>query len=129
MDAVHDVMLKLYLHDGAFFRFQSSRKPSGYAVAMLRNAAADILRRYARSRAAALEALKPWNGSEPHSFDGILNGALAKLSERDRALLHDYYWCDKRATQIATDWGISASAVGVGLFRARRRLRGLLEAA
>src|SRR5439155_21144205 len=65
VDAVHDVMLKLYLHDGAFFRFQSSRKPSGYAVAMLRNAAADILRRYARSRAAALEALKPWNGSEP----------------------------------------------------------------
>ncbi len=57
-----------------------------------------------------------------------LNGAFARLSESDRALLTAYYFEERSLVEIDSERGNPRGAAKVAIFRARERLRGLITA-
>mgnify|MGYP002063736867 CR=1 FL=1 len=65
-------------------------------------------------------------GSEPEDF-GDLRAALARLPEDDRLPLLLYYYDGKDTSTLAGEMGISQGGACAKLYRARRRLRALLE--
>jgi RNA polymerase sigma-70 factor (ECF subfamily) len=56
-----------------------------------------------------------------------LNSALARLPEDDRLPLLLYYYDGKDTATLATELGLSQGGVCVKLYRARRKLRALLQ--
>lgn len=56
-----------------------------------------------------------------------LNAAVARLAERDRELVSLHYGADLTPAQIADLLDLRPNAVEVALYRARSRLRALLE--
>ena len=56
-----------------------------------------------------------------------LSGAMEELSAKSAAVLILRYLQDKSLTEIATELGLSRTAVAVRLFRSRARLRALLQ--
>jgi len=55
-----------------------------------------------------------------------LEGAMAKLSKRDRDLLHRRYFLDESYREIAKALGITVNNVGVALLRAEQRLKRII---
>jgi RNA polymerase sigma-70 factor (ECF subfamily) len=103
-----------------------------YAIAG--NAVRDQLRSARRrSRLAARLSAASREGSAADPADGVVLGqsvasALARLPERDQELLRLVAWeglTDARSIGLVL--GMTPAAVRVGLHRARRRLRGLLD--
>jgi RNA polymerase sigma-70 factor, ECF subfamily len=64
----------------------------------------------------------------PDAPGGVVHAGLAQLSDADRELLRLAYWDDLSPAEIAEVVGASVNAVNVRLHRARRRLRGALDA-
>ena len=59
----------------------------------------------------------------PSDDGGQLDGAVAALPEKHRAILHYKYGLDMNAAEIAEQMGLSHSDVRVSLHRAIRTLR------
>lgn len=57
----------------------------------------------------------------------VLRSAVGRLSERDARLVILHYFEERSLAEIAETLSMSATAVKVALFRARRRLRRALE--
>ena len=57
----------------------------------------------------------------------VLYKALGQLRSRDAALLVGYYMEERSCRELAEDLGMTEDSVKVGLYRARLRLRKLLE--
>ena len=53
--------------------------------------------------------------------------AIARLSERDRDLIHRRYYQEQSYRQIADALGLTVNHVGVALFRAESRLKLILK--
>ena len=96
--------------------------PLPWLLAVARRVLANV-RRGERRRGALTERLATESVSvaEPPE-DPALFDALARLSERDREVLLLHAWEGLDNTEAATVLGISASAYGVRLHRARGRL-------
>jgi RNA polymerase sigma factor (sigma-70 family) len=105
----------------ALRRGAAIRDPSRWVWRAAFSAATDELRARRRSK----PILERWYEMPEPVAD--LADALRKLSHHQRAsvILHDYAGYSRR--EIAAILGSSPSAVGVHLFRARRRLRDMLE--
>lgn len=71
------------------------------------------------------EAIEETAGPVLH--DGVLAGALRRLSEGDREALLLRYWEELEPAQIAQAMGCSRATMAVRLHRARLRLRRQLE--
>ncbi len=129
-DVVQRVMVKL-LDGGTIARLRHAPVPVAYVAVMIRNTAADLLRR----RTAERESLARFGyeiatvGAEEDSAvrTADLRAALAELDETDRALLRLRFWRGLAIGEIAALYDLSYSAVAVRLFRLLRRLRSRLE--
>ena len=68
----------------------------------------------------------PESSYETEFADTRVLAAVATLPERQRAAVLLHYYADRPVKEAARIMGTSASAVGVHLFRARKRLSALL---
>jgi RNA polymerase sigma-70 factor (ECF subfamily) len=68
----------------------------------------------------------PESWYEPELPDGRILAAVSQLPERQRAAVVLHYFADRSVKEAARIMGTSPAAVGVHLFRARKRLRELL---
>jgi RNA polymerase sigma factor (sigma-70 family) len=57
----------------------------------------------------------------------MIQGALLRLSLRDRDLIHRSFYLDQSHSEIGEALGMTANSVGVALSRAKSRLRRILE--
>ena len=97
------------------------------------NAAIDLLRARARVRATALddwpiepedrEAVSPESDQRDRELRQQLRQALTEVSERHARIFVLRFFEDLSNKEIATLLGISQTAVGVSIFRTRKRLR------
>jgi RNA polymerase sigma-70 factor (ECF subfamily) len=68
----------------------------------------------------------PDRSYEPQLADGRVTAAVSKLPDRQRAAVLLHYYADRPVKEAARIMGTSPAAVGVHLFRARKRLAELL---
>ncbi|MFT4649183.1 MAG: RNA polymerase sigma-70 factor (ECF subfamily) [Glaciecola sp.] len=75
------------------------------------------------------EARFSWGGGSVVMEEALvcLRAAESELREQDRKVLDEYYLRGSGTDEIAGRLGVSSSMVKVRLFRARRRLKSLLE--
>jgi RNA polymerase sigma-70 factor (ECF subfamily) len=123
-DAVQEVFVRGYekiatLRDGGQF--------AGWIGQVARNRCRDILRSQARRREAPLTQTVENRAREPRDDYGDLRNALARLSAEDRLPLLLYYYDGKDTRTLAAEMGLSEGGVCAKLYRARRRLRSLLQ--
>jgi|SRR5438552_15017397 len=57
----------------------------------------------------------------------MLERALPLLSARDRELIHRRFYLEQTHSEIAEAFGMTASAIGVALSRAKRRLKKIID--
>jgi RNA polymerase sigma factor (sigma-70 family) len=57
----------------------------------------------------------------------MIERAFARLSDRDRYLIHHRFILEQSPSEIAAALGITTNNVGVALSRARRRLKKILS--
>jgi len=134
-DVAQQVLVRLYAHVG---RFRGEARFSTWLYQITRNAARDAARRRGR-RARAMErmtTLDPPPTATPHPADtgpdaevtGRARAALARLPERQRAVL-DLVDLQGYAPQEAAELlGVAPATARVHLLRARRALRAALVA-
>jgi RNA polymerase sigma factor (sigma-70 family) len=125
-DVVQAILLKLQ-SPLTLRRLRLAGSPEGYIVVMLRNAAADLLRKRFREREGlARYVLEPKLPAEPGEDEikaARLRAALLSLPAAERTLLKMRYWGGMTIAQIATYSGVSYSAMAVRMFRILNRLR------
>lgn len=130
-DAVHDAFVKIILHFEDFLKIPC-KKRDAWIVTILKNTCLDQLRRDKRQLPQDVNELlanQPDPGQDVEADVGyrLLREAMGKLSPDDRELLELKLvlgWPDK---EIAQALGITANAVGVRFYRAKERLKALLE--
>jgi RNA polymerase sigma-70 factor (ECF subfamily) len=71
--------------------------------------------------------LLPGEELERREFEGLLRASLDQLDEGERELIGMKFFLRMANHEIAAATGLTASNVGVRLFRAVKRLRGLME--
>jgi RNA polymerase sigma-70 factor (ECF subfamily) len=117
-------------------RYRPERAPFGaWLFGIARNAVADHLRAQKRRRWLSLDALRDRASARPQPDEIVVRdearaallAALACLSERERDLLAIKFAAGLTNRRIAELTGLSASNVGVILYRAVRRLRAHLD--
>lgn len=121
-DVTQDAFAQLYVH---------WRKVSRYDVpeAWVRRVAIRLARRFAqRERMRELLSRRAQTPPvEPAPADGDLEGAIAKLTPGQRAVVALYYFDDMSVADVAKTLQCSQSSVKVSLHRARHSLAQLLE--
>jgi RNA polymerase sigma-70 factor (ECF subfamily) len=122
-DAAQEALLE------GFRKLHQLREPAQFAAwigQIARNRSRDALRRRARKRERPLDA-----APEPHVPSGEdhhdLHGALARMPEEHRLPLLLYYFDGKDTQTLARELGLTPGGACARLFRARRRLRDLLQ--
>ena len=65
--------------------------------------------------------------AEKEYRNSLVNFALQKLNEEDRALISLYYYDEMEADEISKITGISRQNIKVRLFRARQKMIGIIE--
>jgi len=91
-----------------------------------RNVARDYLRKFKRQATISLEEIGESlgrSGIESTRRQVIIQDALCRLNERDRALLALSYFQGFNLSEVAKIMNISEKSIKVALFRARQRLR------
>jgi RNA polymerase sigma-70 factor, ECF subfamily len=121
-DIVQDAFLRL-LRAGPDTDETEQRRRFLYRVAS--NLIVDRWRRKTRHEHAPEEPRRPTAPLEP---DRDVQRTFAELSARDRALLWLAYVEEESHEEIAASLGVGKRSIKVLLFRARRRLRDLLQA-
>jgi len=122
-DAAQEVFVR------GFERIGTLRDPARFGPwigQIARNWARDLLR--LRARRAERPLPRGFEGVAPGPEDFTdLTAALARLSEDDRLPLLLYYFDGKDTGTLAAEMGLSVGGACAKLFRARRRLRVLME--
>jgi RNA polymerase sigma factor (sigma-70 family) len=137
-DVVQDVCVRLH-KARVLAQLGSARKPAGYLVTMIRNAARDMIRKRRKSARelihlddefASMFLVARSPNVEPTTVrtQGVsaLQRALAQLSDEDVDLLDQHYALGRDLKEIATAHGTSYSATATRLSRVRARLRRLI---
>ena len=119
-DRVQDAFIKAYRN---LSKFDPSRSFVSWLYKIAQNACLDGIRTRESARPAS------GGGGQPISSDGEgrLDGAVASLPEKHRAILHYKYGLDMNAAEIAAQMGLTHSDVRVCLHRAIRMLRERLD--
>jgi RNA polymerase sigma-70 factor (ECF subfamily) len=132
-DVVAQVFLKALSHIQSY---DADRAPfSVWLMAIARNAVNDHLRALQRRRWLPLDMSGVWPSGDPGPEQVVLDdernvellAAVGKLSDRERDILGLKFALGFTNRRIAELTGLSASNVGVIVFRAVRRLRKLLS--
>lgn len=106
-------------------RFHNREHEKAWLLRVTLNCCKDVFRSPFRKRRAQLEeaeSLPVWSPEEEQ-----LQHHLQKLSKKDRAVLHLFYWEDMTTEQIAASLGCKPAAVRQRLKRARDRLKEYLN--
>lgn len=123
-DAAQDAFVK------GFERIRSlrdGRRFPAWITQIARNRCRDLLRRRKRRPESPLTDLVEDTTAVPPDRYADLRRALARLTENDRLPLLLYYFDGKNTRTVAAELGLSQGGACSRLYRARRRLRGLLE--
>ena len=125
-DVLQAILLKLQTPE-TLRRLRLAGSPEGYIVVMLRNAAADLLRKRFREREGLerylLEPRLLAEANEDEIKGARLRVALLSLSPIERALLKMRFWQGMNIAEIAAQTGATYSATAVRMFRILKRLR------
>jgi RNA polymerase sigma factor (sigma-70 family) len=125
-DVLQAILLKLQTPE-TLRRLRLAGSPEGYIVVMLRNAAADLLRKRFREREGLerylLEPRLLAEAKEDEIKGARLRVALLSLSPIERALLKMRFWQGMNIAEIAAQTGATYSATAVRMFRILKRLR------
>jgi RNA polymerase sigma-70 factor (ECF subfamily) len=121
-DAVQEIFTLVYRH---LSRFDRRAKVSTWLFRIAVNRSIQEARKHRfRNRTVELtEALGKEAPAEAEEMDPRIQGALAKLSPQDRALLTLFYWEDLSLNEIADSIGCNENAAKTRLYRARERFR------
>ena len=115
-DVYQDVFLKLIRHQP---EFQSPAHQKAWFIRVTVNACKDRLKKASRRDLPLEEATASAHASE----DSGLAEALARLSERDRALVYLYYYEGYKTEEIASLLQTNGSTIRSRLKRARTKLK------
>lgn len=133
-DLIQRVLIKLQSPE-TMRKIRAAGSPGGYIFVMLRNAANDLMRQrqfeefYFRSlgeKRINEPSTKPKYAEETEQTS-VLAEALKTLTEDERELLRMRFWRTMTIQEIATEKGLSYSAMAVRFFRITHRLRKHLE--
>lgn len=115
-------------------RGQVLERVDGWLLVVARNLGRDLLRRRERHTVESLEEVPEPAVRSSMVQDGAclppseeLHRAFCALSERDRLVLWSWVVREGEPDRVAVDLGVRRELVKVRLFRARRRLRALME--
>lgn len=106
-------------------QFHDREHEKAWLLRVTLNCCKDVFRSPFRRRSTQLEEaenLPVWNPEEER-----LREHLLKLSKKDRAVLHLFYWEDMTTEQVAVSLGCKPAAVRQRLKRARERLKKELD--
>jgi RNA polymerase sigma-70 factor (ECF subfamily) len=123
-DAAQEVFVKGFEKIGSL---RDDDRFASWIGQVARNRCRDILRSRARRPETALTPALENRPADAGEDYGALRSALARLSEEDRLPLLLYYYDGKDTSTLATEMGLSQGGACTKLYRARRRLRALLE--
>ena len=130
-DLAQDILETAYVHlDGV-----DPKRQHAWLLTVMRNKLVDRARRSEplQSVPDLPEGNDPTLGPDEMALrsadHGMLLEAIAHLSERDRRLVVVRYLEERSVAETAHELGMSPGATKVALYRARERLRSLLEAA
>ena len=121
-DVTQQTMLKGFMQ---IRRLRQSERFAAWIGRIARNGCVDAMRR--RKRAAALSVGETPSNGDARDY-GPLETAISRLDVDYRVPLLLYYFDGKSTQSIATTLGLTQGAIQARLSRARRKLRGLLEA-
>lgn len=124
-DAEDAIQEALYTAYEKLDSLKSPDKFKPWLLKILTNTAYDILRR--RRTVLSLEDVELTAGQEDAALSLTLSHAVAQLPPDYRQVVTLYYYEDMSVRQIADIVGCAESVVKTRLFRARKRLRALLE--
>ena len=128
-DLTAQVFERTLIHIDAY---RPDRAPfAAWLFAIARNLVSDHLRASRRRKWISLDALRNWTSAEPQPDVAIIRDetrvellqAMSRLSDRERDLIALKFAAGLTNRDIAELMGLSASNVGVILYRAVRRLR------
>jgi RNA polymerase sigma factor (sigma-70 family) len=108
-------------------RWSRNTSLPSYLARIARNLAHDY-RREARFEAPQI----PETSREDVRLENVeqrdwIDRAISRLSQRDRELIHRYFYLEQSYYDIAKALGITVNNTGVGLSRAKHRLKKILE--
>jgi RNA polymerase sigma-70 factor (ECF subfamily) len=99
----------------------------GWIDQIARNRCRDLLRSRRRRSDLPLTRLVEEAAAAPREEFGDLRAALSRLPEEDRLPLLLYYYDGKDTRALAQEMGLTQGGACARLYRARQRLRSLLE--
>lgn len=121
-----DVFQEVFLHYVEKApKFQNEEHERAWLLRVTLNCCKDVFRSPFRRHRAQLEEaenLPVWDPEEEQLLE-----RLQKLSKKDRAVLHLFYWEDLTTEQVAKAVGCSPAAARQRLSRAREKLRRELD--
>ena len=117
-DVFQEVFLR-YLEKAPAFEDKTHEK--AWLLRVTLNCCKDVFRAPFRKRSARLEEAEDLTVWAPE--EASLLEHLRKLSKKDRAVLHLFYWEDLTTEQVARALGCSPAAARQRLSRAREKLR------
>lgn len=132
-EAAQEAFLKAYQN---LHRYDEGRAFDVWVLAIARNLCLDLLRRRGRVRTEDLSEMKEVLPSgEKSQEEGAIESqerlslelALARLSPEDREVLALYYVQKRTTKEIAQVLGVAPGTIMARLFRAREKLRKLLQ--
>ncbi len=120
-DVYQEVFLRLIRHDP---QFESTAHQKAWFLRVTVNCCKDLLKKRHRKDV----PLEDWDQlpAEPHE-NIALSLALDELTQKQRLLIHLYYYEGYKSEEIAKALGMNASTVRSILKRARKRLRDFME--
>jgi len=141
---IHDIIQESFLRAARYRRVpMDSGRMRGWLMRIASNVQVDKTRSRSRGPSTGLppeiwetvgervqeETRFSWSGGQLVMGEALdcLDAARKEMREQDRSVLHEFYVQRSGTEDIASRLGVSQSMVKVRLFRARRRLKSLLE--
>ncbi|UCD19025.1 MAG: sigma-70 family RNA polymerase sigma factor, partial [candidate division WOR-3 bacterium] len=128
-DLTQDAFIKVFMN---IKRVKGAAHFKPWICTITRNVVRDHFRKAKRTQAISFENVKDFHVEGKSNIDStrrriVIQGALAKLAERDRMILTLTYYEGLSLGEVAQALKMSENAVKVGVHRARKRLRKYLE--
>lgn len=123
-DVVQDVFTKLIEKD---MHFESEEHEKAWLLRVVINLCKNKLKRFSRRRYAALEEADAVARDDNADLDGTVSDAVMRLNEKQRLVIHLYYYEGYKTPELAELLHMGESSVRTVLHRARQNLKIMLE--